>query len=274
MGILVALVILCFPRVDVPRIAIVSAFESEQALLRDALTDARPHQIGPVTFITGRLDGHAVLLFVTGESMVNAAMHMQRALDHFTITHVIFVGVAGALDPALTVGDVVVPQAWAQYQEGVILLEVDGVPVYPDWLPPDTPICAGLAAKPVKLINAAPREDFPVDAALLDAARRIDGAQVGGTGVSGQAYVNHAAYGACLYRTFGARIVDMESAAAAQVAYVNGVPFIAVRAVSDIVGQSYAQPVENFAQVQAALENAQRVAREQVAMMTFVDENN
>lgn len=256
----VLLLLILAPRHDPPCIAIVSAFAAEQAALRARLTDTRAHTFGLFTYTSGQLNGRDVLLFVSGESLVNAAMHTQHALDHFDVSQVVMVGIGGALDPTLQVGDVIIPQGWALYQEGVYLLEsADGTLTRPDWLASDTPECGGLAAKPVKRIDGQTRATFPADAALTDMVRTLDGVQVGGVGVSGQAYLNNAVLGACLFETLGARIVDMESAAVAQVADAHGVPFVAVRAVSDIVGAGYAQPVENFEQVDIAMQRAQNV---------------
>ena len=52
---------------------------------------------------------------------------------------------------------------------------------------------------------------------------------VGGPGVSGSVFVDNAAFREYTFKTFGARVLDMESAAVAHVSYANGVPFIAVR---------------------------------------------
>ena len=59
---------------------------------------------------------------------------------------------------------------------------------------------------------------------------------VGGSGVSGGAFVDNAAFRIWAFETFGARVLDMESAAVAHVAYANGVPFIAIRNLSDLAG--------------------------------------
>ena len=59
---------------------------------------------------------------------------------------------------------------------------------------------------------------------------------VGGSGVSGGAFIDNAAFRAWAFETFGARVLDMESAAVAHVAYANDVPFIAVRSLADLAG--------------------------------------
>ena len=59
---------------------------------------------------------------------------------------------------------------------------------------------------------------------------------LGGNGVSGQAFVDNAAFREYTFRTFEANVLDMETAATAMVAYSNGVPYIAFRSLSDLAG--------------------------------------
>jgi adenosylhomocysteine nucleosidase len=59
---------------------------------------------------------------------------------------------------------------------------------------------------------------------------------MGGNGVSGQTFVDNAAFRQYVFGTFKAQVLDMESAAVAMVAYANGVPFIAFRSLSDLAG--------------------------------------
>jgi len=59
---------------------------------------------------------------------------------------------------------------------------------------------------------------------------------VGGSGISGPIFMNNANYREYLAQTYQAQVVDMESAAVAQVAYINQVPFIAFRSLSDLAG--------------------------------------
>ena len=70
------------------------------------------------------------------------------------------------------------------------------------------------------------------DMCLNEAPRIV----VGGSGVSGGAFIDNAAFRTWAFETFGARVLDMESAAVAHVAYANGVPFIAIRSLSDLAG--------------------------------------
>ncbi|MCU0463823.1 MAG: hypothetical protein MUF38_04565 [Anaerolineae bacterium] len=77
---------------------------------------------------------------------------------------------------------------------------------------------------------------YPVDADLLALAQGLGGIEVGGRGASGDLFVDSAAVRDELFERTGARTVDMETAAVAQVAAQNGLPFLAIRAVSDRAG--------------------------------------
>ena len=120
---------------------------------------------------------------------------------------------------------------------------------------------------------------FPVDETLLEGARRAAVAVVldrctdenrclshvpriviGGSGVSGGAFIDNAEFRDYAFGTFGARVLDMESAAVAHIAWANGVPFIAVRSLSDLAGGSgQASQLEVFFHLAAA--NAARVVK-------------
>lgn len=244
-----------------PRIAVMSAFPPEWQALKAKLSDPKEHDINGRAFITGGLAGKDVVLFLSGVSMVNAAMNTQAALDRFAITNVIFSGIAGGVDPSLSIGDVVVAEQWGQYLEAVFGRETPEGFVIPPWMQKEEfagygmiiPRSVGVSKK-----GSSGEENrfwFQSDPALLEAARNV--AQtlkledcveankcltkppqivVGGSGVSGQAFVDNAKFREYVMATFKAKVLDMESAAVAHVAYSNGVPFLAVRSLSDLAG--------------------------------------
>ena len=101
-------------RDDVRRIAVVSAFPAEMSVLRAELQGAAAHSINGVEFVVGTLEERQVVLFLSGISLVNAAMTVQLALDHFAIDRIVLSGIAGGVDPALHIGDVVVADRWGR----------------------------------------------------------------------------------------------------------------------------------------------------------------
>lgn len=274
---------------DIPRTAVISAFAPEIAALTRATTGQHAYVFGGATFTTGMLEGHPVVLFLSGQSMVNAAMTTQRALDHFHVVRIVFSGIAGGVDPALNVGDVVVAAQWGQYLESVMARETAPGQFQ---RPTDEPIVAApFGMMYPKGVQVTPQPGvvehkawFLADPALLDLARTVAGqvhlkqcagarcltrppqVVVGGNGVSGQSFVDNAALRAWAYRTFAARVLDMETAAVGQVAYVNAVPFIAFRSLSDLAG---GDPGANQAPTffQLASDNSATVVRAFVAAL-------
>lgn len=256
-----------------PRTAVVSAYEPEWAELRAVLHQPRLYVIGRVTFLTGTIEDQPVLLFLSGISMVNAALTSQLALDRFNLSRIVFSGIAGGLDPRLSVGDVVVPDRWSEYLETAFARETKEGYVLPQFESKTLKNFGMAFPQPVQIArpNAEPEklQWFPTDARLLALARKVaDGADltvctsdkkcldrrpkviIGGNGVSGQAFVDNTAFRKYVYSTFDAQVVDMESAAVAHVAYINGVPFISFRGVSDLAGGDPAQNQEaNFEQL-------------------------
>lgn len=276
-----------------PRIGLVSAFGAEADLLRARLHQARDWRVAGRRYTTGVLEGHHVVLVLSGVSIVNAALTTQLLLDHFQVERLVMSGIAGGVDPDLHVGDVTVPERWAHAMElywsrddtppapcgapgdlaclGLRLAQPDGQPVPPLPLqPPGTPGAAatGMFLRSTQAVSpAAPqgefRFDFEVDAAMLAVARGLQpalqrcgpGARqpdgtldetrcvrhpprwvVGGRGLSAPVFLAQPQVRRHLARHLQARSFDMETAALAQVAHANGVPYIAFRSLSDLAG--------------------------------------
>lgn len=241
-----------------PRIAVIAAFAPELPMLRAALHDPKEDVVNGVSFMTGTMAGKKVVLFLSGISMVNAAMTTQMALDRYDVTGIVFSGVAGGIDPNLTIGDVVVPTRWAQYLEAVFARKTQDGDYSLSYGGRYFPNFGMIFPQPVQLPNgdAAPKSHFwfEVSPDLLAVARKVAAhvtltacsaghclnqaphIVVGGSGVSGQAFVDNARFRQYVWQTFHADAVDMESAAIANVAAVNKTPFIVFRSLSDLAG--------------------------------------
>lgn len=95
------------------RMGIVSAFGSEADILIAQTTGKRQYEINGNLFTTGYLRGNNVVIVLTGVSIENATMITQLMIDHFNIHHLLLTGIAGGVDPANNIGDVVIPDKWA-----------------------------------------------------------------------------------------------------------------------------------------------------------------
>jgi len=258
-----------------PRTIVITAFEPEWVALESAVQQARSYRVNGLLILTGRIAGKPVVLLQSGVSMVNAAMNTQLVIDRFNARRIVFSGIAGGVDPALSVGDVVVADQWAEYMEVALGRKVGDRYISPDReaITDPLPGYGMMIPRDVRVGNAkeAPRRRrwFDADPGLLALARTVaeqvalarclppgeiipqtpgvseaEGrcldhtprVVVGGHGISGPAFADNAEYRQYLFANFHAQVLDMETAATAHVAYANQVPFIAFRSLSDLAG--------------------------------------
>jgi adenosylhomocysteine nucleosidase len=245
-----------------PRLAIESAFDSELEILLSKTTDKVEYILNGKTFTTGVLNGVDVVLFESGVSMINAAENTQLLFDHFNVVALIFSGIAGGVNPSLNIGDVVIPAQWAEYQEMTFAREVDGQFILPFGGTPEFPNYGMMFPGSVtvnRVDNEPDKYDtifwFPVSPELLSYTDNLTSTvtlarctpdnvcldkqpiiKIGGNGVDGQTFVDNADFREYVWNTFQADSLSMETAAVAQVAYSNNVPFLGFRSLSDLAG--------------------------------------
>lgn len=245
-----------------PRLAILAAYQPEIDALLPKLEDKRSYQVNGVTFWTGQMQAVDVVVFMTGISLVNAAMNTQLVIDHFVINAILVSGVAGGVDPSLSFADVTVPARWGQYNEMVFMRESEPgtYAPHPGLGPEFAPF---LFMGPRGMYVPAKTDPTPdarkfwyeVDAELMQAAQRaaltVEFGQcvdpetclprmpivtLGGNGVTGSVFQDNAAFREYLFETFEAQVVEMETSAIGTVAYANDIPYIGFRSLSDLAG--------------------------------------
>jgi adenosylhomocysteine nucleosidase len=246
-----------------PRVAIISAFGAELEAFKSQATIQKTVVLNGRTVYIGTLAGHKVVMTLSGVSMVNAAMTTQAVLDHFRIEKIVFSGIAGGVNPNLHIGDVVIPNQWAEYQENFFARETaPGVFTPPPWFQPILPNYGMMFPQTVNIttVNGQPDQGaeylwFSADPQMMAVAQQVAGdvvldqctpndvclseppiVKVDGNGVSGPTFVDNAEYREYAWDTWMADALDMESAAVAHVAAVNDVPFIIFRSLSDLAG--------------------------------------
>ena len=269
-----------------PRTVVMTAFGPEYDALVGAVADPHDYTINGARFVTGTLEGKPVLLMKSGVSVVNAAMTTQLVLDRFAVRRIVFSGIAGGVDPALQIGDVVVPSDWGQYLEASFARatprgwqppeHIDGAPanwqfVFPRgtkvlradgserrmFTIPADPALVDLARKVVPGISLSACVDVSGRSQCLPRAPHIE---VGGTGVTAGIFADNAEFREYLFSAWHARVLDMESASVIQVAYANGVPAIVFRSLSDLAGgDADANRMVTFEQLASV--NSARVVR-------------
>lgn len=194
-------------------IGIIGAMPEELEELLGVLENAQEQREGAFTLYRGTLEGHDVLLAECGIGKVNAAALTQLLIIQ-GVSGIIFTGVAGAVDPSLKVGDLVVSTDALQHDLDVTSLGYD--------------------------LGRVPGEplSWQADEGLLElalsAAKEIEGVQVvSGRIVSGDQFIASPEKVTQLRETFSAVCAEMEGAAVAQICARAEVPFVIIRSISD-----------------------------------------
>ena len=203
------------------KIGIIGAMDVEVANLKEAMKTEREVVRAGMRFCEGTIGGTEVVVVQCGIGKVNAGLCVQILCDLFDVTHLINTGVAGSLDEEINVGDVVV-SIDAMYHD----MDVTGLGYVPGQVPQMDVLT--FAADPM-LREAAVK-------ACREAAPEIGVFE--GRVVSGDQFICDRAKKNEIKKIFGGLCTEMEGAAIAQAAYVNGVPFVIVRAISDKADES------------------------------------
>lgn len=214
-------------------LAIVAALHEELAAVLDLLPDERKTVVAGREFWVGHLHSHEVVAVLSRIGKVAAATTATLLIERFQASRIVFTGVAGGLGEGVRVGDVVVARQFAQH-------DMDASPLFPRHEVPlygltrfatDAALSDELARAAAAVLADAPRtlgEDTVREFNLHSPALHQ------GLVLSGDRFVATATESDALRRDWpDALAVEMEGAAIAQVCFDAGVPFAAVRTVSD-----------------------------------------
>lgn len=210
--------------------AILSALPQEQSGLLAALEQPQRTPHAGRIFWHGTLHGQRVVLALSGIGKVAAATTATALIERFKVARIVFTGVAGGISEGVQVGDVVVAHHYVQHDMNASpLCDRWRVPGYASTtLPCDTALTALLLGA-VNAYLARAREGFH--------HKTMPRVHLGLI-TSGDQFITHAGDAQRLRQTLldaghDVLAVEMEGAAVAQVCIDYGVPFAAVRAISD-----------------------------------------
>lgn len=202
-----------------------SAREAEIKLLLDNLEGQRIEAFLNKNFYQGTVGGQQVVLTTSGIGKVRAAARAQFLIDRFPVERLIFVGWAGALNPQLEPGQVVVSSRTLQHD-----LDLSG--------------CFDRERQRSFWYEADPRL---VDLALKAGERLGMGKHIRlGTVLSGDQAINLPERKQWLWQTFGGDCVEMEGAAVAAVCWMSQIPFVIIRGISDLADEEWLQTFERW----------------------------
>ena len=197
-------------------LGIIGAEQQEIDLLLERLLLEKTVKKAGLSFFCGTIDSYPVVIVKAGIGKVNAALCVQILVDLFQITHVINTGVAGSLNADLDIGDILI-------SKDAIHHDVDATVFgYPLGELPQMGIREFIADE--KLVNLAVESCKKVNPDLTVRTGRV---------VSGDQFISSDDVKKRLIEVFHGDCAEMEGASIAHGAYLNKIPFIVIRAISD-----------------------------------------
>lgn len=223
------------------KIGIIGAMELEVEELKAKMNTTNIIKRAGMEFHEGTLHDTSVVIVRSGVGKVNAALCVQILADAFGVTHIINTGVAGSLNAKLDIGD--------------ILVSVDAL---------HHDVDATIFGYQLGEVPQLGIREFPADEQLIQLAIRScekvnpDIHAIAGRVVSGDQFISSKEVKSKLIENFAGDCTEMEGAAIAHGAYLNQIPFVIIRAISDKADDSAEMDYPTFEKA-AAIHSAKLV---------------
>ena len=198
-------------------IGIIGAMDEEVDILKSLMLISETVERAGMTFYKGDLHGQSIVLARSGIGKVNAAVCTQLMITLFNIDYLINSGVAGTLNPEINQGDIVISTDAVQHDFDTTILG--------DPLGEIARLGVTFFEAEEKLIALA---ESAIEILNFDNVRPFRGRVA-----SGDQFVAGGDVSARIQTHFAPSAVEMEGAAIAHVAYLNQVPYVIIRAISD-----------------------------------------
>lgn len=198
------------------KIGIIGAMDEEVSRLKEKMNVSKVEKKAGMEFFQGELSGKEAVIVKSGIGKVNAGICTQILVDDFSVDAVINTGVAGSLKNEINIGDIVLSKDTLQHD-----MDATGFGYEPGVIPRmEESIFKGDET----LIQVAKEVNENVNAEISTFVGRV---------VSGDQFISDHAKKTELVENFAGYCTEMEGAAIAQVCYLNKLPFLIIRAISD-----------------------------------------
>lgn len=210
------------------KLGIICAMEEELAPLLLKLKSKNEKDKANMIFYSGKIDHFDVVLVVSGIGKVNASICTQILIDDFDITHVINSGVAGGVKKEIKPLDVVIATSLVQH-------DMDAT-------------AFGHKKGEIPRLSKInfDSDPFLVDLAYRASVKNNSYQTYKGVIVTGDQFITSKEKVESLYKDFNALACEMEGAAIAQTAFLNNIPFLVIRAISDNANSGASMDFINF----------------------------
>ena len=225
-------------------LGIIGAMEVEVKELREMMENPQAQTVAGMTFYQGTIKGKEVVVVRSGIGKVNAGICSQILVDRYQVEGIINTGIAGSLRNEINIGDIVLATVAVQH-------DVDATGF----------------GYPLGEIPQMGIKEFPADEKLRALAEECskkanpDIQVFCGRVASGDQFISNKEKKNWIQDSFDAYCTEMEGAAIAQAAYLNNIPYLVVRAISDKADDSAnmdysefeAKAVKNSVRLMAAM---------------------
>lgn len=198
------------------KIGIIGAMELEVEQLKSKMQVQQITTRASMDFFAGTLNGVDVVVVRSGIGKVNAALCVQILADIFEVSHIINTGVAGSLNPALDIGDILVSNDALHHDMDVTIFGYQ---------------CGEVPQMGFREFKADERMIHLAVASCKEVNPDIH-VQTGRV-VSGDQFISDKQTKQRLIDSYQGDCAEMEGASIAHGAYLNNIPFVIIRAVSD-----------------------------------------
>ena len=209
-------------------LGIIGAMDEEVAKIKEEMTQVQGTRTAGMDFYVGKLCGQDAVVVRSGIGKVNAGMCTQILADRFQADAVINTGIAGSLKNEINIGDIVISTDTVQHD-----VDASGFG-YPKGQIPRVDTFAFKADEKLFALALSCNEKVNSDIQAFQ-----------GRVVSGDQFISDKEKKKWLAEEFGASCTEMEGGAIAQAAYLNGIPYLVIRAISDkaddSAGMDYAE---------------------------------
>lgn len=203
------------------RIAIIGAMDEEVSRLKEKMEVTKVENKAGMEFFQGTIEGKEAVIVRSGIGKVNAGICTQILVDDFQVDAVVNTGIAGSLKNEINIGDIVLSKDALQHD-----MDATGFGYEPGVIPRmEQSVFEGSE----QLIQIASEVNAQVNPDIATFVGRV---------VSGDQFISDNAKKEYLVNQFAGYCTEMEGAAIAQVCYLNQIPFLIIRAISDKADQS------------------------------------
>lgn len=210
-------------------LGIIGAMDEEVSKLKEVMDDVSVSKKASMEFYKGKIFGKDVVVVRSGIGKVNAGICTQILVDEYKIDAVINTGIAGSLNADINIGDIVLSTDALQHD-----MDATGFGYEPGVIPrmEQSVFVADEALRKLAKISC---EKVNPDVAVFE-----------GRVVSGDQFISDRAKKEYITKQFAGYCTEMEGAAIAQAAYLNNIPFLIIRAISDKADDSATEDYPTF----------------------------